>query len=287
MDAPRRRAANETSADSQQSPGYPGIFYFALTAFIVALIALVIVAARALTTSDGRPVFPELSAKPTNTVEATSEAPTGLSSPVATKPPAATSTSTGPSTSTVTCSDILAPVDKEHALGADCSPGDLQAIPAEFSANGQQFLRAAAASALIDMFKAGAKDGHRLLANSGYRSYQTQVVVFNNEVATYGLEQAQRQSARPGHSEHQMGTAMDITSPSGSNDLVESFGATLEGKWLAANAATFGFVLSYPPGKEAITGYIYEPWHFRYVGKDQAAAVRGSGLTLHEYLLRR
>ena len=84
-----------------------------------------------------------------------------------------------------------------------------------------------------------------------------------------------------------MGTAMDITSPSVSNDLVESFGATLEGKWLAANAATFGFVLSYPPGKEAITGYIYEPWHFRYVGKDQAAAVRGSGLTLHEYLLRR
>ena len=101
------------------------------------------------------------------------------------------------------------------------------------------------------------------------------------------MEQALRQSARPGHSEHQMGTTMDITSPSVGNDLVSAFGDTPEGKWLAANAHTFGFVMSYPPGKEATTGYIYEPWHFRYVGKAEAAAVRASGLTLHEYLLKR
>ncbi len=289
MDAPRIRAAPEESVGAERSHRNPGLFYFALSAFIAAVIALVIVAARALTNGDGTPTFPALAptATPTTEVSAPTPAPTAVPSTTPIRQTQTVAPTTGPAATTVTCGDILAPVDKDHTLGAGCGPADLQAIPADFSANGQQFLRAAAASALVDMFRAAEREGHRLLANSGYRSYQTQVVVFNNEVATYGLEQAQRQSARPGHSEHQLGTVMDITSPSVSNDLVESFGSTPEGKWLAANAATYGFVMSYPPGKEAITGYIYEPWHFRYVGKDQAAAVRASGLTLHEYLLRR
>ena len=102
-----------------------------------------------------------------------------------------------------------------------------------------------------------------------------------------GEEEAARVSAKPGHSEHQLGTTIDFTTPRVDYDLVESFGATPEGQWLAQNAGRFGFVMSYPQDKEQVTGYAYEPWHFRYVGVDVAAAVAESRLTLYEYLLDR
>ncbi len=224
----------------------------------------------------------------------TSESTPGATSPTA-KPNGPTATPTPPPTQApngednsplVPCGDILAPLDKQHRLASDCVPTDLQAIPAQYSANGTQYLRAAAANALVEMFQAAAKEGHQIYGNSGYRSYDTQVVTFNNEVATYGREQAERQSARPGHSEHQLGTTMDITSPAVANALTQDFGDTPEGKWLAANAWKYGFAMSYPPGKESVTGYIYEPWHFRYIGKDAAGTFRTSGKTLREFLLR-
>ena len=101
-----------------------------------------------------------------------------------------------------------------------------------------------------------------------------------------GEAEANRFSARPGYSEHQLGTTIDFTSRRAEFDLTNAFGATPEGQWLDENAVRYGFVMSYPPDKEDITGYVYEPWHFRYVGEEVAAEVRREGITLHEYLLK-
>lgn len=127
--------------------------------------------------------------------------------------------------------------------------------------------------------------GVALEVQSAYRSYEYQASTFASWVAQDGLEAALRSSARPGHSEHQLGTALDFRSADGPTawDLPD-WGATPEGAWLADNAPRFGFVMSYPPGQEAVTCYIYEPWHFRYLGREVAAEVTESGLTLREWL---
>lgn len=137
---------------------------------------------------------------------------------------------------------------------------------------------AEANSALSEMISAASKEGINLYQISGFRSYSTQVTLYNNYVARDGKAAADRYSARPGHSEHQTGLAFDL------NSLEQSFGETKEGKWLAANCWKYGFIIRYPHDKEEITGYMYEPWHVRYLGKDVAKAVYESGLCLEEYL---
>lgn len=132
-------------------------------------------------------------------------------------------------------------------------------------------------SAFNNLVEAAAEDGLSITNQSGFRSYATQQNVYNGWVSTYGQTQADRISARPGHSEHQTGMAIDV------NSLDESFGETPEGKWLAKNAYKFGFIIRYPEGKENVTGYAYEPWHIRYVG-EIAEDIYNSGLTLEEYL---
>lgn len=123
-----------------------------------------------------------------------------------------------------------------------------------------------------------------LMLASGYRSYDTQVAVYGNEVKNYGQAQADRQSARPGHSEHQTGLAIDLAPVSGQCMIQECFGDLPEGQWLAAHAHEYGFVIRYPQGNEAITGYLYEPWHIRYVGKELAAEIHKKGnITLEEF----
>lgn len=144
-------------------------------------------------------------------------------------------------------------------------------------------MRSEAAGAIQELFAAARKDGFVLFANSTYRSYQQQVDTFNYWVRTSGLEYAERTSARAGHSEHQMGTTADVGTE---GHFLEAFSGTPAAKWLADNAVKYGFVISYPDGKEPVTGYAAEPWHIRYVGKDVAAKVKASGVTLHEYLLR-
>lgn len=133
-------------------------------------------------------------------------------------------------------------------------------------------------NALDEMQTAAAKEGIVLYVVSGFRDYDTQEEIYNRYVSYDGKANADRYSARPGHSEHQTGLAFDL------NELEESFGETREGKWLAANAHKYGFIIRYPKGKEHITGYMYEPWHVRYLGKDIATKVYNSGLTLEEYL---
>lgn len=120
--------------------------------------------------------------------------------------------------------------------------------------------------------------GYSMPIVSGFRSYEAQEKIFAGWCARDGVEVASTYSARPGHSEHQTGLAMDITS------LEQSYGNTREGKWIAENCYKYGFILRYPQGKYNITGYIYEPWHVRYLGKSTAKLVHDSGLTLEEFL---
>lgn len=135
-----------------------------------------------------------------------------------------------------------------------------------------------ASAALMEMFQAAKADGITLEVVSGYRSYERQNTLYNNYVARDGVKAADTYSARAGHSEHQTGLAFDL------NSLEESFGETKEGIWLREHCWEYGFIIRYPKGKEDITGYMYEPWHVRYLGKSTAKSVFESGLCLEEYL---
>jgi zinc D-Ala-D-Ala carboxypeptidase len=190
-------------------------------------------------------------------------------------------------TAVLPCGDVLAPLDKQHRLAADCEPPDLVQLPASISYGGPQRLRAEAADALMRMLREASAAGLTIYARSTYRSYQEQDFTFNYFVDQLGRARAERISARPGHSEHQLGTAADLTAASAGFQLSEAFGSTAEGRWLADNAFRFGFVVSYPRGKEHVTGYAFEPWHLRYIGEAAAFDVVATGLTLHEYLLLR
>ena len=128
------------------------------------------------------------------------------------------------------------------------------------------------------MQAAALKDGLRLDICSGFRSYSYQSTLYNNYVARDGKAAADTYSARPGHSEHQTGLAMDI------NMASSAFDNTPAAKWLAAHCAEYGFIIRYPQGKQDITGYKYESWHVRYLGKQLAKEVTDSGLTLEEFL---
>jgi D-alanyl-D-alanine carboxypeptidase len=122
---------------------------------------------------------------------------------------------------------------------------------------------------------------------SAYRSASTQAAVFRSWVAVGGYDQALRTSARSGHSEHQLGSALDFTIPGAARPwLYADWGTTRTGRWLRANAWRHGFVMSYPPGARSRTCYDYEPWHFRWVGREIAARVRASGQPLRAWLWR-
>ncbi len=182
---------------------------------------------------------------------------------------------------------ILSPVDKDHALPAGYVPPGLAAVPGAYLAPGfPGELRQEAVDALVLMLDDADAAGHDIRARSAYRSYATQESTFNYWVSAKGYDEAVRISAMAGHSEHQLGTTADLTSPEVGWDLLESFGGTAAGQWLAANAHDYGFALSYPDGAEATTGYAYEPWHFRYLGTAEAQAWNASGLTLNQYLLQ-
>lgn len=182
------------------------------------------------------------------------------------------------------CGDLLAPVDKEHQLAADCEPEGLQILPGEHSYGEAQRMHPEAAEAMEDLLEDADAAGHWLWVRSSYRSYALQEETFQFWVGELGYEEALRVSAQPGHSEHQLGTTADVTSAEVQYQLSQEFGETAGGQWLAANATDYGFVISYPEGREDETGYSYEPWHIRYVGKEAARAYLDSRLTLNQYL---
>lgn len=164
----------------------------------------------------------------------------------------------------ITYIDGIMIANKTYPLPSTYNPGDLTSV----TVNAFDEMRAGAAAA-----------GYNIYVVSGFRSYNYQKNLYNRYVSQDGKQEADTYSARPGHSEHQTGLAFDL------NQVDRNFGNTPEGKWLSQNAYKYGFILRYPEGKTNETGYIYEAWHFRYVGKDLAAKLYNNGdwITLETY----
>jgi zinc D-Ala-D-Ala carboxypeptidase len=183
--------------------------------------------------------------------------------------------------------NVLALVNKDYSLPSSYIPNDLVRPNVEFSFTGlkleKAYMRKEAALALEKMFKDAESSGIELCAVSGYRSYSRQRSLFDAEVNHVGETKAEQAVAIPGTSEHQTGLAMDIAGKSTDLHLTEGFANTNEGKWLSQNAYRFGFILRYPKGKENLTHYEYEPWHFRYVGVKAATIIYKNNWTLEEY----
>lgn len=179
-------------------------------------------------------------------------------------------------------------LNKQRKLPDGYEPADLvDPNVYHYAAEGdsKRQMREEAAKALESLFKLAKEQGIELIAVSGYRSYDRQKQIYDSSVTTNGQEYADKYSASPGTSEHQTGLAMDIGSSTETvaTLLEESFKQTSEGEWLAENAHYEGFIIRYPEGKTGITGYNYEPWHIRYVGKEIATAIYDDDLTLEEY----
>lgn len=183
-------------------------------------------------------------------------------------------------------SNLLALVNKEYALD-EYKPNDLVRPNVPFVFGNQElekaYLRQEAALQLEKMFADAKSQGILLTAISGYRSYEYQKMLLEREIAQFGEEKAVMAVAPPGQSEHQSGLAMDISSQSNNFQVNIEFGDTKEGKWLAENAYKYGFILRYPKDKVSITQYQYEPWHYRYVGKDAAKVIHENDWSLEEY----
>jgi D-alanyl-D-alanine carboxypeptidase len=147
----------------------------------------------------------------------------------------------------------------------------------------RQPMRPDVAAALVAMFAAGrAEAGLDFSVQSAYRSFESQTRVYDDDMARHGQAYADTDTARPGHSEHQTGLAVDISAVPAKCSLDACFADTPQGRWLAANAWRFGFLLRYPADKVAVTGYTFEPWHFRYIGAPLAARLRATGVTTME-----
>lgn len=177
-------------------------------------------------------------------------------------------------------------INKEYALPADYVPENLVVPSIPFSFAGykeKKLLREDAAGALEELFEVAKEAGLSLLAVSGYRSYDRQKAIYDSNVARNGSEWTDQFSAKPGYSEHQSGLAMDVSTNSIHARLDEEFAGTPEGKFLAEHAHEYGFIIRYPEGKPDITGYSYEPWHIRYIGKELAEELYNRGITLEEY----
>ena len=173
--------------------------------------------------------------------------------------------------------DIL--VNKNNKLTSDYIPNDLEKISLEYACE-DKYLRHDAKIAFEKMAKQAKLEGYSIVAVSTYRSYDYQKKLYNNYVKEKGLYYADLASARPGHSEHQTGLSLDVADLSLDYDNFES---TKEFSWTINNAHKYGFILRYPKAKFHITGFKYEPWHYRYVGIDIATYIYENNITLEEY----
>jgi len=180
-------------------------------------------------------------------------------------------------------SDLLVLVNMDRSLPSDYVPNNLREVQVPV-VHDSELMRDQAADALEDMFNAAESDGYTLYAESGYRSYEVQKQIFRDNVDAYGRDDANDFSAPPGHSEHQTGLTIDVTSSSVDFQLTTDFAYTEEGQWVANNAWRYGFIVRYPEGKFDITGYQYEPWHLRYIGKDASEYIHANNITLEEYI---
>ncbi len=191
-----------------------------------------------------------------------------------------------PSECTKSGDDLLVLVNKQFQLPSTYEPSDLEIVD-DFglrATTGGLYVRSIIGQDLQEMIQAAGSQGFDLAAISAYRSYDTQVTTYNYWVAQLGQEEADRISARPGHSQHQLGTTIDFTSSEIGDQLGVQFADSWAGRWLADNSWKYGFAQSYPEGQEGVTGYSYEPWHYRYIGKANAEEMYHSGEILEVWL---
>lgn len=173
--------------------------------------------------------------------------------------------------------DNLMLVNKYYYLTEDYTPNDLVTLTSKYNTGINSKMRKEAANGFMKMSDAATLDNITIKNASGYRSYNYQVNLYNKYVKRDGKKAADTYSARPGFSEHQTGLVSDI------NQIDNSFENTDAFRWLQDNAYKYGFILRFPKDKEDITGYQYEPWHYRYVGEYVAEKIHDENLTLEEY----
>lgn len=174
-------------------------------------------------------------------------------------------------------------VNKYYNLSKEYQPDDIIPISSSYAwgENGSKTTRQLTFDAFLNMYNAAKEDGITLMINSSYRTYEEQETVYKNYEKKYGSEYADEIAARPGHSEHQTGLALDIFCATNSNR--NTFKDTEAYQWLLNNAYKYGFILRYPEGKENITGFTFESWHYRYVGKEIAQYIYENSITFDEY----
>ena len=174
---------------------------------------------------------------------------------------------------------LMVLVNKLNRLQSNYVPHDLEQISLNYATN-NKFLRKEAKENFEKLSSDAKKIGYSIIAVSAYRDYDYQENLFNNYVKEKGENYALKCSAKAGHSEHQTGLSVDVM---GSNNDYDEFEKSKEFDWMKNNSYKYGFILRYPKGKEYITGFKYEPWHYRYVGKDVASIIYTEGITLEEY----
>jgi D-alanyl-D-alanine carboxypeptidase len=173
--------------------------------------------------------------------------------------------------------DTLILVNKYYKLASDYEADDLVALSSSYSRGSSNKLRKVAHDAFVKLSDDAYAEGYNIYSVSAYRSYSYQVTLFDNCVSIYGLKQTLADTAKPGFSEHQTGLSLDV------NLVDTSFENTDEFKWLQKNAYKYGFIIRYPKGKDDLTGYVYEPWHYRYVGVEAATYIYEHDITFDEY----
>ena len=186
--------------------------------------------------------------------------------------------------SAATCDDLGVLVDRSHSLPSDYEPTDL--VPLQeyrVPTLGSVLLRHGAAEHLGGLVQDATADGEELVVASAYRSYHEQRLSHQRLTSVFGTG-ADRTSATPGHSQHQLGTAVDFTNAAAGYKLGMPFAQTSAYRWLGHHAWEYGFVLAYPRGGEERTGYRWEPWHYRYVGVKDAKRIEDSGQSLQAFL---
>lgn len=246
---------------------------------IIGLCALISVALFALSLGGG---ITNIHETLSHTKEPVVLTPEPSETPVSTPEPSGTPVPT-PSQVIDTTSDdsLLRIVNQEHPIGSDYVPSDL--IEVSVSSEGTQYLRKEAAESLPAMFADAEKAGFALQVISGYRSYAFEVENEKTFIEAYGEAYAAKVDCHPGASEHQLGLLADFGTRDGYCRLDTCFSGTGASNWLQENAWKYGWIERHPAGKEAVTGTMYSPWNYRYVGKAFAKELYESGLTMEEY----
>lgn len=171
-------------------------------------------------------------------------------------------------------------VNKFYHLDENYLPDDIVSVSNKYAYDGNR-LRQDAYDAFVDMWNAATDNNIKLIINSSYREYEKQSSIYEDYKNWYGQTKADKQAARPGYSEHQTGLVVDVFSSD--NQLTGTFKDSEGYKWLKENAYKYGYIERYPDGKEYLTGYEFESWHWRYVGKDAAKVIQNENITYDEY----